>query len=266
MANASFSASQALEEYIGTDLPHIERIMTALSKICPPMVYPYVGSFDDPRLPFQAGEWTLGSTTAPDGGKQAELTDAATHGHYYIGDQWPSTDMAPQAILWVPPRFPDARYVGSPDRMGNGRYTSEADEDVLYPDQPTVLTSESPQSRGVFSYRRIGAVISPWTVQIWGNSWRDTKLLAMWLASAAHDVERSQAERTGATFTATRGGWYPDKPGDRGVVWAMTIEISEPIVRSDFTLAIPIRQTGTKTFDINTRFTPGDGQSSDDEG
>ena len=78
------------------------------------------------------------------------------------------------------------------------------------------------------------------------------------------EARRSQAERTGATFTATRGGWYPDKPGDRGVVWAMTIEISEPIVRSDFTLAIPIRQTGTKTFDINTRFTPGDGQNPDD--
>lgn len=237
MSNMAFDAPQALEEYVGTDDAHIRRIMDRLSDICPPMVYPPVGDFDNPRLPFQAGAWTLGSLTAPDGGKQADFSSAAEHGKYYIGSDWPSADMAPQAILWVPPEWPEVRFQASGDRTGLSRVPTRnqgADDDVLFPESPQLLTSQNPQHPGRFSYARTGSAINPWTVIVWGNKRQDTKLLAYWLASCAHDCERSQAERTGSGFTVTRGGWYRDKAQDRGLMFAMTVELVDFVVRSQF--------------------------------
>lgn len=250
----ALSLADAENEYVGTDLEHIARIMARLSQIYPPKVYPPLGPLGDPRQPIvvRGREWVLGSTTGPDGKMQAPITRATDVGHYYVGSDWPYTDMAPQAILWVPPEYPEARYVGMPDRIGNSRFTSSVAMDTLYPDKPDILTAESlqaPQS-GIYSYSRTGSLVSPWKVLCYGNSWADTKLMAQWVASCAHDVERSQAERLGASFTVTRGGWYPDKPGDRGLVWAMTIEITEPIYRSQYNTTFNRAEGGTANFDI----------------
>lgn len=250
MSSASFSANGALPEYDGVELPHIERIMAAVSDICPPLVYPRVGPKDEPRLPFQAGRWTLGSNTGPGGEKLAPLTSAATHGHYFIGARWPTTQNAPQSVLWIPPSFPDCTYRGSPDRIGASRRQNTADLDTIRPGPayPLLgLTAESSQAD--FPYTRTGAILLPWTVLVWGNSWADTFLLAHWIASKTHDLERSHPERLGEQFTIRNGGWTEDRPGDRGLCWKMTAIISAPIVRSEFSRAVPNQDAGTGTWE-----------------
>lgn len=249
MSSPSFNASEALPEYDGIELPHIQRIMDAVSDICPPLVYPKVGSKDDPRLPFQAGRWTLGSTTGPGGERQARITSAATHGHYFVGARWPTTQNAPQSVLWVPPGENECVYRGAPDRIGTSRREDTADKDYIRqgPAQPNLdLTTESPQAD--FPYTRTGVLLQPWTVIVWGNSWRDTRLLADWIVSKAHDIERSQPERLGEPFTARTGGWTEDKPGDRGICWKMTILISSPIVRSQYNYTVPTMERGTREW------------------
>lgn len=220
--------------------------MAAVSEVCPPTVYPKVGPRDDPRLPFQAGVWTLGSTTGPGGEKQAPITSAATHGHYFVGARWPSTQNAPQSVLWVPPGFPECSYRGAPDRIGASRRQDTLPVDTIGPGPayPLLgLTGESSQADK--PYTRTGVLLQPWKVIVWGNSWADTRMLADWIASKAHDIERSQPERIGEPFTLRNGGWYEDRPGDRGLCWAMTVLLSSPIVRSQYDRAIPTQQRGT---------------------
>ena len=226
-------SSPTLPEYRGMMLPHIMRIMAYMNQISPPLVYPHNGPRENPRLPVQAGQWTLGSNTSPGGKLQAPITDPVTNGHYYVGDRWPGIQIAPQAVLWVPPKFPTCRYVGNPDRVGDSRNLYEDDPDLyrMAPEACDILTAIGADK--LYSYRRTGALVQPWTVMVYGNSWEDTEILAHWVASTAHDVERSHPERLGEGFTALNGGWTDDKPGDRGLAWQMTVCLTMPVVRSD---------------------------------
>jgi len=237
------TSPDALPEYDGVELPHIARIMSAVSDICPPLAYPHTGTREQPRQPHLNERWELGSYTGPGGERQATRTTA---GHYFVGARWPSTQNAPQSVLWTPPRFPDASYRGAPDRIGTSRRQDDLPADRIGPGAayPLLgLTSESSQAD--FPYTRTGVLLLPWTVLVWGNSWGDTFLLAHWIASCAHDLERSQPERLGEGFTARNGGYVEDRPGDRGLVWQMTVIISAPIVRSKFNRTVPTADAGS---------------------
>ncbi len=217
-----------LPEYSGQLMPHIERIMNALSAVYPPLAYPPTGPREASRQPHQREKWVLGSSTAPDGSKQAGVPQG---GNYYVGYRYPSTFDAPQAIYWVPPGEGEARYAASGDTTGTSRNrsgTADWTPDREYPEG----------TDGGYPFTRTAMLIQPWTVWIWGNSWADTELLQSWFVSCAHDKEHSQPEKFGEQFTATRGGWIQDRPGDRGLIWKLTVNLVTPIVR----------QTGNRTL------------------
>lgn len=239
-----------VEEYVGAEIPHIQLIMEHLSDICPPFIYPYTGPRDAPRPPHTTtlGRWTLASNTAPDGSKEAPLTSPVSVGHYFVGARWPTTANAPQCVLWVPPEEGTVRYSCMADRLGNDRGLTQADLDFIRnPQDLVILTAESPQLKSA-SYRRTGSIIEPWTVYVWGNSWADTWILAHWLASVAHDVERSNAERTGEPHEAAGGGWVTDKVRERGAVWKMKITLTLGIFRTEWDKTLNRYQQGTFAF------------------
>ncbi len=248
MSSQAPDANAVVEEYVGIEIPHIELIMSHLSDICPPFIYPRIGPRDNPRPPIQATRWTFSSNTGPDGSKQASLTDATTHGHYFVGARWPTTSNAPQCVLWVPPGENECRYTAQADRLGNSRGESNADLDFIRNvDNQVLLTASSPQA-DIASYRRTGSLIEPWTVLVWGNSWADTWILAHWIASVAHDVERSNAERVGEQFTVSSGGYSQDRPQDRGVVWRMKVNLTMPIVRTQWNKTLNRYERGTFAY------------------
>ncbi len=211
-----------LAEYSGQLMPHIQRIMDALSTVYPPLAYPPTGPREAPRQPYQREKWVLGSATAPDGAKQANPPQG---GNYYVGWRYPSNMDAPQVIYWVPPGEGECRYVASGDTTGTSRgptATADWTSDREYPEGSEALN---------YPFSRTGMLIQPWTVWIWGNSWADTELLQSWFVSKAHDKEHSIPEKFGEQFTATNGGWVQDRPGDRGLIWKLKINLVTPIVR-----------------------------------
>lgn len=210
-----------LSEYSGQLMPHIARIMDALSTVHPPMAYPPTGPREQPRQPYAREKWVLGSSTGPDGSRQAKSPEG---GNYYVGWRWPSTMDAPQAIYWVPPGEGEARYVASGDTTGTSRGQSGTADWTPEREYPEGDNSGQP-------YTRTAMLIQPWTVWIWGNSWADTELLQGWFVSKAHDKEHSIPEKYGEQFTATTGGWVQDRPGDRGLIWKLTVNLATPIVR-----------------------------------
>lgn len=223
-------------EYSGQLMPHIARIMDALTTVHPPLAYPPTGPREAPRQPYERQKWTLGSSTAPDGAKQAKPPEG---GNYFVGWRWPSIMDAPQAIYWVPPGEGEARYVASGDTTGTSR--GNAGTADWTPDREYPEGSEDLQ----FPFSRTGMLVQPWTVWIWGNSWADTENLQGWFVSKAHDKEHSQPEKFGEQFTATRGGWVPDRPGDRGLIWKLTVCLVTPIVRSQHNRTL-VRQFGVR--------------------
>lgn len=226
-----------LAEYRGQLKPHIQRIMNYMSTIYPPLVYPPTGSNrEDPRQPFALPKWELGSSTSPGGRKQAEPMQ---QGVYFIGDRWPSTSEAPQAIYWIPPGEDACRYAATGDTTGTSRGRGEPDWEQTR-EYPEGNTDGHP-------FSRTGMLIQPWTVLCWGNDWEDTEMMQHWVASSAHDVERSQPDLYGESWTVTRGGWVKDKPGDRGAIWKLTVNLAMPIVRQKY------NRTGVKSFGLRER-------------
>jgi len=233
-------ASGPLPEYNGQLRPHIDRIMSKLSLIYPPLVYPPKGPREDPRQPYALPEWKLGSSTSPGGRKQAEPMQ---QGVYFIGDRWPSTAEAPQAIYWIPPGEDGERYAATGDTTGTSRgQGSEPDWDP---------TREYPVGDSFgHPWRRTGMIIQSWTILCWGNDWQDTELMRMWVASMVHDYERSQPEKYGESFSVTRGGWVKDKPGDRGLLYKMQANIVTPIARFENPQHGGYNRTFTKTATV----------------
>lgn len=185
----------------GYTLPMVELVMDVLAKLTPALRFPADKGRAEECVP-----WVRGGTQA------SGATAGGAGGNWFFGAKYVNTNQggAPQRLVWIPPE--------------------PGEESFTAPDSTGFRTSGTTH----LADRRLATRVVPMTVDIWGQDYGDTELLANYVAAAIYSVTSGQLVTDAGILVS--GGFSPEVPADRGVHYVLVAQFGFPVT-------LPIRES-----------------------